>query len=161
MEEKVSFNEAQSALQTYLICADAFIVLAGNESGEGVIITRNLTHSRLVPCIIDLMALEYPLWIEDNGWYLVQPNSEWWLPPPSGDDRLALASGVLDSLGALLPIQRGTYVVGQLEGATFYGLWKTLSTPGNSTTRGVLNADTVYTTLMESEDGFCNSELRM
>lgn len=129
-----SFDEAVTILGRGTLCTPGYLIVAGAGYGEGVVLTKDGTNSSL-----------RPHWIGCNGgehtpWYAVQTNNDWWLPQPPHDDRMDLAISVLEGLGPF----RGATVEGQLQ---------VLSTLGNSTVRGVLNTETVFTTVMVPSSG--------
>ena len=83
-----------------------------------------------------------PHWLEctDKNWFVAQTNYDWWEPQPSSDNRLGLAIENLLSLGRTV-------------GSSQDGLFTTMSLLGNSTTRGVLNSKTIFTTIIDPLNG--------
>jgi len=88
-----SFECAHNKLSTEKIAAPGYIILAGTEPGEGVVITR------------DRFGVAHEDWISDNSsngtkWYVVQTNSDHWLPDQCNNkSRCGAAHKNLDGLG--------------------------------------------------------------
>lgn len=79
---------------------------------------------------------------------MAQTNYDAWTVQPQTDDRLGLAVGQMEKLG-----QEGA--------ASGEGLWKVLSTPGTDISKGVLNAQTLYTSVMSAKKGIEYTKIRM
>ncbi|KAH3766440.1 acid ceramidase [Pelomyxa schiedti] len=134
-EQKISFSDLQLELETNPVCSPVYMMLSSTTATQGVALTR------------DPDSLVFSQSLDVDHWYVVQANYDVWEPPPEGDDRVSMASSFLDSLG-------------QSVGATNYGLWETLSLPGNDTTRGVLSSSTLWTFLMDDNTGNSKSWFR-
>lgn len=82
-----------------------------------------------------------------GGWYVAQTNYDAWTVQPPKDDRLGLAVAQMERMG-------------QEAAATGEGLWKVLSTPGTNVSKGVLNAQTLYTSVMSAKMGMEYTKIR-
>ena len=131
-ERGATFAEAAEAIEHARLCGPAYVIVAGPAGTSGVVFTKNYTASL------------HPNWLqqqqEEGQWFVAQANYDHWVPQPAQDDRLGLAT-------------RALLAAGQAVAATSKGVWNVLSTPGNATTRGVLNKDTLYTSVMNPETG--------
>ena len=82
------------------------------------------------------------------SWYIVQDNTDHWLTDvPDFDNRRKLAENTLNTLG-------------QHEGATLQGVYETLSTTTNGETRGVLNEETIFTTVIDARKNHFSTAIR-
>lgn len=147
------------AVATYLfeeleLCAAAYVILGGPASGDGIVITRSHNESirpqRIGSCG-GVNASSPAGWRNpgrNESWYVAQTNYDSWVEQPLTDDRLGLAVGSLEGMG-------------QEAAATGEGLWKVLSTPGTDVSKGVLNAQTLYTSVMSAKKGVEYTKIRL
>lgn len=132
-----SFAQAVKTFSNTRLCAAAYVILGGTAPTEGVVLTRSHNES-LRPQRIGKCRLES---VNSDGgggcgcWYVAQTNYDAWTVQPPKDDRLGIAVAQMESLG-------------QEAAATPEGMWKVLSTLGNDVSKGVLNAQTLYTSIM-------------
>lgn len=80
MENATSFNDAVNKLQKRDLIAPVYFIVAGVNPNEGVVITRNQSHT------VDTWRLNS----QSKGiekWYLLETNYDHWKPPPPNDDR--------------------------------------------------------------------------
>ena len=77
MTNATSYSDAKNSLMKDKLLAPAYYILAGNQSGEGVIITRGRES------VVDVQELD----IKAGRWYLLETNYDPTSPPPFFDDR--------------------------------------------------------------------------
>ena len=129
-----SFQDALAQMKTVPLMSDCYLILSGQEPGEGAIITRD----RDGPDAGTPRADGVTMLGEDGGWYLVETNFRPW--GHIGDGRKIHATKMLDSVGQ--------------EGADLDYIYTILSTPP------VLAEDTVYTVKMHTLQGSYDSTVR-
>ena len=135
-DASVSGSQAASIYRTVRLCAPTYITVGA--ASKGAIITRNST------AVLNLRELGNTT---SGLWRLSQANTDVFRPQPPADDRLHLAEQTFDKLGRRV-------------GASKVGVWAVMSTPGNSTIRGVLNDNTVFTAYMRPHDATMEDTLR-
>lgn len=135
-EAAISGSHAASIYRAAPLCAPTFITVGAAD--KGAIITRNST------AVLNLRVLANTT---SGAWHVSQANTDVFKPQPPADDRLHLAEQVFDKLGRRV-------------GASKVGVWAVMSTPGNSTMRGVLNDNTVFTAYMRPHDATMEDTLR-
>ena len=123
------YAAAVTAMKSAPLSAPSYFVLAGVQPGEGVLLTRGRDAG-------DVDA--YELQPDAGRWYLVETNYDHWASPGHGDDRRHPAERALEAMTRA-----------QVSPA---GVMQVLSDQTCNATRGernVLNADTVYTAVMQ------------
>jgi len=130
LENANSFSEAHDMLANNEVLAPVYYILGGNQSGEGVVITRartkNLQENRLDPA--------------KGKWFVLQTNYDFWGPPLVVDDRRTPGTLCMKKLGQ--------------NDVAFKGLYNVLST------QPVLNKLTTYTVVMQVNSGEMLSYIR-
>ena len=89
LETKYNFTEAVKFLETYPLIADVYYTVAGVNPGEGIVIARNRTDT----------ANSTVINMNQNKWYVLVTNYDWWKPQPWFDDRYGPAIVYLDKMG--------------------------------------------------------------
>ena len=120
IEKANDFKQAVEMFSTSPLIAPCYLIVAGTEPREGVVITRGRKEA------VDLWWLKP----EQGRWYLVETNYDHWKPVPSDDDRRGVAEKALNQTGRA-----------DITPAT---LFKVLSTPV------VFNNLTMHTTIMSA-----------
>eukprot|EP00727_Mastigamoeba_balamuthi_P012670 m51a1_g8025 hypothetical protein (348) ;mRNA; f:13293-14452 len=146
LERGYEFGEALAYLALRPACAPVYLVLAGPERGQGVVVTKPGPGER---------PPEVPLrWVdceagedEGDGWFAAQTNYDAWRAQPRRDDRLRLVSEALVAMG------RG-------RAGTARGQWEAMSVNGTGGVRGVLNPTTCFSVVMSPADGVLRAGLR-
>jgi len=77
MKNAKDFHAAKLSLSKNKLLAPAYFILAGNQSGQGCIITRSRNTT------LNVKSLD----IKNDAWFLVQDNYDNWETPPFYDDR--------------------------------------------------------------------------
>jgi hypothetical protein len=134
LHSAASFQDALAQTKTVPLMSDCYLILSGQKSGEGAIITRD----RDGPDTRTPWAVGVTMLGEDGGWYLVETNFRPW--GHVGDGRKIHATKMLDSAGQ--------------EGTDLNYIFTILSTPP------VLADDTVYTVKMHTLQGSYDSTVR-
>lgn len=153
-EGGASFAAAAYLFEELELCAAAYVILGGPASGDGIVITRSHNESirpqRLGNCggVNASTPGAGRAAGRNESWYVAQTNYDAWMEQPPTDDRLGLAVGSLEGMG-------------QEAAATGGGLWKVLSTPGTDVSKGVLNAQTLYTSVMSAKKGVEYTKIRL
>ncbi|KAJ8028247.1 Acid ceramidase [Holothuria leucospilota] len=125
-----SFDEAMHTLTTVEFLAPAYIILGGNKTGQGAIITRDRKSTA------DVKMMKGT----DADWFLVQTNYDNWKDPPFFDDRRTPATKCM------------TRVTRKSVGLP--RIFDVLST------KPVMNLLTTYTALMEVKGGHLETYIR-
>ena len=119
----LDYAGALREFQVSVMMAPCYLILGGVKPGEGAVITRD-RESEISVRFLDT----------DKGtWYVLETNYDWWVPPPSKDDRRDPAIKHMNKIG------RGN--------TTLSALYEVLSTPPVCRPQG-----TVYTVLMSASD---------
>jgi hypothetical protein len=121
-----SFEELVQVLSTIRLAAPFYVVAAGAQAGEGVVLARNLTG------VDDGGSGSGPLRLNASTWFLVQTNYDHWLPDDPSDPRRTVGEGMLAQFGQNV----GASAVGLMMAA---GTWP------------VHNPHTAYTALMNAK----------
>jgi hypothetical protein len=133
LETKYNFTEAVKFLKNYPLVADVYYTVAGSNPGEGIVIARNRTDTANTTVIN----------LNENKWYVLITNYDWWKPQPWFDDRYWPAVEALGKMG--------------YQNCTMDGLIQVM------TTKPILNLQTTYTfisiprnTTYQTYIRFCN-----
>uniref|UniRef100_A0A8D9EV87 Acid ceramidase n=2 Tax=Cacopsylla melanoneura TaxID=428564 RepID=A0A8D9EV87_9HEMI len=132
MEEANSFQMAQEMLTKPELVAPVYFILAGNETKQGILITRGRSKA-------NTLAIGSNRTNDFQSWYLVQTNYDHWEKPPFYDDRRGPAVTCMNKWGQDNPKRT---------------LYNVLST------RPVLNKLTVYTSIMNVVQGSLSTHLQ-
>lgn len=132
MEQATSYAQAREMLIRPTLIAPVYFILAGPESAQGTIITRGRSDANVLNIGSNRTR-------DFESWYLVQTNYDHWVTPPFFDDRRGPSVACLNKWGRGQP--RRT-------------LFNVLST------RPVLNKLTVYTTIMNVQQGTYDTQLQ-
>ncbi|XP_072171207.1 acid ceramidase-like [Diadema setosum] len=125
------YHSTLAYLTSVKLLAPGYIILGGNSTGEGAIITRSVGTKA------DNVKLMNP----SNGtWYLVETNYDNWESPPFFDDRRTPATKCMDKMTQT--------------NVGFKGIYNVLST------KPVRNLLTTYTALMHVRDGTLDTYIR-
>eukprot|EP01084_Bolivina_argentea_P202455 345915_1 len=117
-----NYKDALNALINTQIMAPVYFIIGGLKYPDGAVVTRNETYS------FNLWSLETSY----LGWYNVETNYDWWVPPPKRDDRRDPAIKNMNAMGQA--------------NLTAMGLYNVLSqTP-------VLDDGTIYTTIYSASN---------
>jgi len=124
-----NYADALEYFSTKELIQPGYLIMAGGQSGQGAIVTRNATSNST-----DVLSLFDPK-VKDaggGGWYVAQSNTDHWKPEPiypfTNVTRRGTATKVLDSIGA--------------DAIDLLGLWDVLDTPP------VFNPTTIHTDLV-------------
>lgn len=115
-----SFDEVVQRFTSEQEVAPAYLIVAGVNPGEGVVITKARVST------VNVWRLD----LSGNRWFLLETNYDHWVPPPKDDDRRDPGNKAMNAVGQK-NINNNT-------------MWNVLST------KPVLNNDTIYTTLMSA-----------
>eukprot|EP00483_Globobulimina_turgida_P002558 UN02562 len=116
------YNDALKALINTKLMASVYFIIGGLKYPEGAVVTRNQIYSFNL----------WPLETSYLGWYDVETNYDWWVPPPKRDDRRNPAIKNMNAMGQA--------------NLTAMGLYNVLSQPP------VLNDGTLYTTIFSASN---------
>ncbi|XP_077158246.1 acid ceramidase [Paroedura picta] len=130
LENSTSYEEAKDRLTNTRLLAPAYFILAGNQSGQGSVITRSRTAS------LDIWNLNSSTGV----WYVLETNYDRWKVPLIVDDRRTPAMKCLNQT--------------MQQNVSTPALYNVLST------KPILNKLTVSTTLMEVSEGRIETYLR-
>ena len=131
-DEEMDFVTAVERLSSTPLITPCYLIVGGQLSTEGVIITRDR-----------IAALDkWYLHPDKDQWYVLETNYDHWKPPPSDDNRRDPGVKVMNAIGQ--------------DGINFDSLFRVLSTAP------VLNNGTTYTTIMSPNSGswFYNTTIR-
>eukprot|EP00727_Mastigamoeba_balamuthi_P009586 m51a1_g525 hypothetical protein (387) ;mRNA; r:360383-361543 len=136
LESGMTFRQAVSRFSRSDFCAPFYLVLAGDQPGQGVVLTKSAAGAP---------APENPRqWLQcapdSKQWFVAQTNYDSWKRQPASDDRLGLATQALVSAG-------------RDASTTVAGMWDVLSVQRKSVCKGVCNAGTVFTTVLDPVSG--------
>lgn len=129
LQNITSYDAAIKHLNTTRLIAPVYLIVAGTESGQGAVITRNRTHAD------DSRGIQNGVWELDlpaGNWWRLETNYDHWNPPPKDDDRRDPANNAMAAIGQ-----------SNINADTLFD--KVLSLPP------VLNDDTKYTTIMSAD----------
>eukprot|EP01084_Bolivina_argentea_P202457 345917_1 len=126
----LSYNDALNALINTKLMAPVYFIIGGTKYPEGAVVTRNQTYSFNL----------WPLETSYLGWYDVETNYDWWVPPPKRDDRRDPAIKNMNDMGQ--------------NNLTAMGLYNVLSQPP------VLNDGTLYTSIMSASNASLYTMIR-
>lgn len=118
------------------LAAPFFVVTAGPDRGQGVIIARNLTHGHGTAKMSRVSDLSEP-----DDWFMVQANTDRWLPDDLAVPRRAAAELTLRDFG-------------KEESTSMVGLFAVMST------YPVKNSETMFTALMSARTGELHAFIR-
>jgi hypothetical protein len=124
------FETAIENLSNDELIADVYYTVAGVNSGEGAVISRNRMNATNV----------WRLDASAGTWFLAQTNYDHWENPPWFDDRVKPAYAAMNAMGQ--------------DDLTFDGLWKVLST------KPVFNLQTTYSILAQPSQSYFQSWTR-
>lgn len=130
-ENANSFEEAKDSLSKNSLIAPVYFILGGTKAGEGCVITRSRKKA------LDTMCID----TAKGGWYVLETNYDHWKAPLFIDDRRTPAHACMKNTTQ--------------NGIGFKGLFNVLST------KPVLNKLTVYTVLMQVDDGTMTTYRRL
>jgi len=88
LQKDDTYAQALYDLENTELIADVYYTIAGVNSGEGTVVSRNRTVSA------DNWVLDSP-----SRWFVVQSNYDHWTPMPWYDDRVDPANDVLNNFG--------------------------------------------------------------
>eukprot|EP00927_Polykrikos_kofoidii_P010913 TRINITY_DN14608_c0_g1_i1.p1 TRINITY_DN14608_c0_g1~~TRINITY_DN14608_c0_g1_i1.p1 ORF type:complete len:414 (+),score=53.94 TRINITY_DN14608_c0_g1_i1:131-1372(+) len=135
-KKSMTFAEFVGAVTSIRLAAPFYVVVSGPDTGDGVVIARNLTGSDGTSRFAVLKDRSAP-----DDFFLVQANSDRWLPDDPNDPRRTAAERTL----------RG---IGHVEGASLLGLFAATST------YPVHNPHTAYTAIMSASTGELHAYVR-
>ncbi|XP_031549025.1 acid ceramidase-like [Actinia tenebrosa] len=123
LEQASSYAEAHDMLANTEVLAPVYYILGGNQSGQGVVLTRDRTKN----------LKENSLDPKNGKWFVLETNYDFWEPPLVFDDRRT----------------PGTYCMqhGGQNALSMKSLYNVLST------QPVLNKLTTYTVVMQANSG--------
>ncbi|GMI62405.1 hypothetical protein ScalyP_jg3296 [Parmales sp. scaly parma] len=92
METSTSFADAVKGFEEGKLIDDGYFIVGGSKKDEGAIVTRTRNH-HLNTRVIDASGEE------EDGWYRLETNYDWWKGVPSADDRRTPGVAKMDGIG--------------------------------------------------------------
>jgi len=136
LETQTTYSAALAAVSKTNISAPVYYIVSGLTGDQGSIVTRNWDN---VPHgVLSIPSGPLP-------WYVVETNYDYWTNPPASDNRRGVAETALAKLGQA--------------GINADGLFQIMQTPGNATSRGVLNDMTLYTVVISANSNHFDAYL--